>query len=124
MQATLRAEDIYRSHNPGPFYTGIPGSPYYQPTVGSDPATNVLNLRVTFDSQAVDDRVYICTCAPHDRARVEVSIFLNNALDSQPTLLKQTKGIDRTVQFFGSSSLFYGTTFRPRTVGIAGTWSF
>jgi iron complex outermembrane recepter protein len=124
VQATLRAEDIYRSHNPGPFYTGIPGSPYYQPTVGSDPATNVLNLRVTFDRQAVDDRVYICTCAPHDRASVEVSIFLNNALDSQPTLLKQTKGIDRTLQSFGSSSLFYGTTFRPRTVGVAGTWSF
>ena len=97
---TLRAEDVFHSRNPGPFYTNDPQSPYYAPGLVSDPATNVLNLRADFR-----------------RANFDVAVFVNNALDSQPTLLKRNKGVD-------IDSLFYATTFRPRTVGLSGTWHY
>ena len=97
---TLRAEDIFHSRNPGPFYTMDPGSPYYDPSLRSDPSTNLLNLRATFD-----------------RANFSTALFVNNLLDSQPTLLQRNKSLDQ-------STLFYATTFRPRTVGLSGTWRF
>ncbi len=97
---TLRAEDVFHSRNPGPFYTNDPQSPYYAPRLVSDPATNVLNLRADFR-----------------RAKFEVAVFVNNALDSQPTLLKRNKGDD-------DNTLLYATTFRPRTVGLSGTWHY
>jgi len=59
----------------------------------------------------------LCRCATDNEESLDVSIFLNNALDSQPTLLKRNKGVD-------VSTLFYATTFRPRTLGVAGTWQF
>ena len=99
--ATFRVEDIFHSRNPGPFYTSSPAtSPYYSPGLTSDPSTNMLNLRTALD-----------------RANVSMAIFVNNVLDSQPTLLKRNKGLD-------ASTLFYATTFRPRTVGLSGTWRF
>jgi len=49
--------------------------------------------------------------------RLDVSLFVSNLLDAQPTLLKRNKGVD-------VSTLYYATTFRPRTVGLAGTWQF
>jgi iron complex outermembrane recepter protein len=97
---TLRAEDVFHSRNPGPFYTNDPQSPYYAPGLLSDPATNVLNLRAVFR-----------------RANFDVAVFVNNALDSQPTLLKRNKGDD-------DNTLFYATTFRPRTVGLSGSWHY
>src|SRR5262245_30945549 len=42
---TLRAENIYHSRNPGPFYTSDPGSSNPAPGLEPDPATNMLNLR-------------------------------------------------------------------------------
>jgi len=99
--ATVRAEDIFHSRNPGPFYTGgPPNSPYYSPDLTSDPSTNLLNLRAALD-----------------RENFSVAVFVNNVLDSQPTLLKRNKGLD-------VSTLFYATTFRPRTLGLSGTWRF
>ena len=70
-EATLRAEDIFHSRNPGPFYTMDPASPYYAPGLRSDPSTNSLNLRATFH-----------------RTNFSMALFVNNVLDSQPTLLK------------------------------------
>jgi hypothetical protein len=60
----------------------------------------------------------LCHCAAADREGLAFALFLNNALDSQPTLLKRNKGADNV------SNLFYATTFRPRTLGLAGTWRF
>jgi outer membrane receptor protein involved in Fe transport len=96
----VRAENIFHSHNPGPFYTGDPSSPFYAPGLVADPANNLLNLRLD-----VQD------------GPVEVALYLNNVLDSEPTLLQRNKGNDL-------STLYYATTFRPRTVGLAGTWRF
>ena len=59
----------------------------------------------------------LCHCPVNEQAGLEVSIFLDNALDSQPILLKRNKGADL-------SNLYYATTFRPRTLGLAGTWRF
>lgn len=122
VNATIQAEDAFHSHNAGPFYTGIPQPPtfvpnFYAPKLGSDPSINVLNLRATINVRAANLLPALCRCATDNAERLDVWIFLNNALDSQPTLLKRNKGAD-------VSNLFYATTFRPRTLGLAGTWRF
>ncbi|HVH83357.1 MAG TPA: TonB-dependent receptor [Steroidobacteraceae bacterium] len=96
----VRAEDAFHSRNPGPFYTGISGSPFFAPGLGSDPSTNLVNLRA---SARLD--------------RLEIATFLDNVFDAQPTLLKRNKGVD-------VSNLYYATTFRPRTLGVAASWRF
>lgn len=103
----IRAEDAFHSHNSGPFYTGIPGT-YYAPGLEGDPSTNLLNLRATLSLQT-----------PHqaDGQSLDLSFFVTNVLDAQPALLKRNKGAD-------VSTLYYAITFRPRTVGVAGTWQF
>jgi len=101
----VHAEDAFHSHNDGPFYTGIPG-PYFAPGLAGDPATNIVNLRASFSRGD-----------PGSADRLELSLFVNNLFDSQPTLLKRNKGVD-------VSTLYYATTFRPRTIGVAGTWQF
>jgi hypothetical protein len=95
--AMLRAEDIFRSRNPGPFQDDDPASPYYFPGNTPDPSTNLLNLSAAFQ-----------------RANYDVALFVNNALDSRPTILRRYNG--------GPSS--YATTFRPRTVGLSASWRF
>ncbi len=120
---TLRAEDAFHSHNPGPFYTQIPqpdGVPrnLYAPDLGSDPSVNLLNLRITFDLTRPSPVPHLCHCTADANEGLAFAVFLNNALDSQPTLLKRNKGADNV------SNLFYATTFRPRTVGLSGTWRF
>jgi outer membrane receptor protein involved in Fe transport len=101
---TLRGEDAYHSHNGGPFYTTIFPSQFNAPNLGGDPATNILNLRATMS-------------LPSAGRNLDVALFLNNVFDSQPTLLKRTKGID-------DSTLTYATTFRPRTLGVTATCRF
>jgi outer membrane receptor protein involved in Fe transport len=96
----LRVEDVFHSSNPGPFYTQDPAALYYAPGLQSDPSTNVLNLRSVLKL-----------------ADVDLTLFVDNIFDSQPTLLKKNKGND-------VSTLYYATTFRPRTVGLSGTWRF
>jgi outer membrane receptor protein involved in Fe transport len=90
--ASVRAEDVFHSQNPGPFYRDRPGSPYYGPA-RPDPSTNVLNLRANVRWSSFD-----------------VALFVKNALDSQPTMMRTS---------FGDA-----TTFRPRTIGLTATWRF
>ena len=109
LEARIRAEDAFHSHNDGPFYTGNPGTPYYAPGLTGDPSTNLLNLRATLDLTRAG-------WVAHAQ-QLEIAVFMNNVLDEQPTLLKRNKGVD-------VSNLYYATTFRPRTVGLTGTWQF
>ena len=93
----VRAEDIFRSRNPGPFQDDDPASPNYSPGNVPDPSTNLLNLRATLQ-----------------RAGYDVALFLNNALDSRPTILRRYDGPPSA----------YATTFRPRTVGLSASWRY
>jgi hypothetical protein len=102
----LRAQDVLHTANPGPFYTSERGSPYYAPGLAADPATNVLSLKAGLELRP--------GTFEHG---FEVAFYLNNVLDSQPTLLKRNKGND-------VGTLFYATTLRPRTLGLEGTWRF
>jgi outer membrane receptor protein involved in Fe transport len=90
---TARAEDVFHSHNPGPFDSQDPASRNYDPGKRSDPATNVLNLRLSAR-----------------RTDLDLSIGIDNALNSQPVLLLRDA--------FAGSSYFYATTLRPRTVSL------
>ncbi|MGH7745065.1 MAG: hypothetical protein ACREQ5_09735, partial [Candidatus Dormibacteria bacterium] len=65
----------------------------------ANPSTNLLNLRGT--------AVW---------SSFELSLFVNNALDSQPTL--------QVRNHLSTDTLLYATTFRPRTIGVAGQWRF
>ncbi len=91
----LRAEDIYRSHNPGPFVNDNPG--FYGSIGWADPSTNVVNLRATLR-----------------RTSYDVAFFVNNARDEQPLLLHKSEG----AEIFP----FLATTFRPRTFGLSASW--
>jgi len=93
----LRAEDIFRSRNPGPFQEDDPASPNYLPGNTPDPSTNLLNLRAAFQRRSYD-----------------VALFVNNALDSRPTILRRYNGGPPT----------FATTFRPRTVGLSVGWRY
>jgi outer membrane receptor protein involved in Fe transport len=95
--AMLRAEDIFRSRNPGPFQDNDPASPNYFPGNTPDPSTNLLNLRATLQ-----------------RASYDVGLFVNNALDSRPTILRRYNGPPSA----------YATIFRPRTVGLSLSWRY
>lgn len=94
-----RADWQVQSHNPGPFYSWHPDDAYYAPTRTSNPATNLLNIRSGLRWSHVD-----------------VCLLVSNLLDSQPTLLRRNNSIHDT--------LFYATTFQPRTIGVSGTVSF
>jgi iron complex outermembrane receptor protein len=96
---TFRAEDVFHSRNPGPFTSENPAALSYDPNLRPNPSTNQLNFRVTANYSNLD-----------------VALFINNALNSQPNLL--------LTQDTPTSNLYYGTTFRPRTVGLSGTWRF
>ncbi len=91
---TLSAQDNYDSRNPGPFSSDNPLAVTYAPSRRANPPTNVLNLR-----------------GMAAWSSFEISLFINNALDSQPTL--------QVRNHVSTSSLLYATTFRPRTVGLA-----
>jgi len=122
VQAMLRVEDAFHSHNPGPFYTSIFQPPaftpnFYAPALRADPATNLLNLRATLTVRAPNPLPVLCHCSADEPASVDIAAYLNNAFDAQPTLLKRNKGAD-------ISSLYYATTFRPRTLGLALSWRF
>ena len=97
--ATARAEDIYHSQNPGPFYSQDPASRSYDPAKRSDPSTNVLNLRMSLQWKNFD-----------------VALAVANALDSQPILLLRNA--------YARSTYFYATTLRPRTVSLSLHWRY
>jgi hypothetical protein len=88
----LHAENSIHTHNPGPFTRPLP---VYAPN-SADPTTSVLNLRATAAWSALN-----------------LSLFVDNALGSQPTLQRNSQaGVP-------GATLFFATTFRPRTVGIS-----
>jgi iron complex outermembrane receptor protein len=97
--ARLRAQDVFHSRNPGPFTTDNPNAVVYAPERRPDPSTNQLNLAASAGW-------------PH----LDVSLFVNNALDSQPVLQRRNR--------IPGDTLFYATTFRPRTLGLAANWRF
>jgi iron complex outermembrane recepter protein len=94
-----RAEDEIHSHNPGPFYSDHPDDVAYAPGRVANPATNLLNVR-----------------AGLKWSRVDVGLYVDNLLDSQPTLLARNNAT--------ADTLFYATTFRPRTIGLSGSVRF
>jgi outer membrane receptor protein involved in Fe transport len=98
--ATLRAEGIFRSRNPGPFQDNDPASLNYTPGNVPDPSTNLLNLRATFR-----------------RASYDIAVFANNALDSRPAIVRRYDDNP-----WPPSA--YATTFRPRTIGLSASWHF
>jgi len=115
LMATFQVQDVFHSHNSGPFSTRpiaegccLQGPPYPPPPWAwsvttyptADPSINVLNLR-----------------ARVRRANAELSIYVNNALNAHPLLLARTEGSSFGVLF--GPPLVYGTTFVPRTVGLA-----
>jgi outer membrane receptor protein involved in Fe transport len=96
---TLSAQDVFHSANPGPFTSDNPMAVTYAPSRRANPSTNLLNLR----GIAV-------------WSDFELSLFVNNVFDSQPTL--------QVRNHVSTATLLYATTFRPRTIGVAGKWRF
>jgi hypothetical protein len=88
----LRAEDGFRSRNPGPFYNTNPASPFFVLDRRADPSTNLLNLRATLRW-----------------TRSDLALFVNNALDSRPTLQRNFP---------------FAYTLRPRTIGLTASWRY
>jgi outer membrane receptor protein involved in Fe transport len=97
--AYLRAEEIARSHNPGPFTEHDPNSLSYAPTLSADPAYNLLNLQLGLTWRSVN-----------------VRLFANNVADARPMLQRYADA--------PGSALVYAYTLQPRTVGLVGTWTF
>ncbi len=85
---------IVRSHNPGPFLESDPASSSYNPGLRSDPATHRLDLRIGII-----------------RAGTDIRLSFLNVLDATPVLLRDNDA--------AGSSLYYGQTFRPRTVALS-----
>jgi iron complex outermembrane receptor protein len=98
-RVTLSAQDVFHSRNPGPFASDNPMAVTYAPSRRANPSTSVLNLR----GMAV-------------WSEFELSLFINNALNSRPTL--------QVRNHVSTDTLLYATTFRPRTIGLAAKWQF
>jgi len=94
-----RADDEIHGHNPGPFYSQHPDDAFYAPGRVANPTTSFLGAR-----------------AGLKWSRVEVGLYVNNLLDSQPTLSRRNNA--------SADTLIYATTFRPRTIGLSGSAQF
>jgi iron complex outermembrane recepter protein len=94
-----RAQDIVHSHNPGPFTELEPKAIGYDPRFVGDPAINQLNVQFGLLWKGLD-----------------LKLFLNNALDTQPLLQRSADAPE--------STLVYAYTIRPRTFGLASSWNF
>jgi iron complex outermembrane recepter protein len=92
-------QDIYHSNTPGPFSNDIPTSLSYFPELTANPATNVMNLRIG-----------------GVQGKLDVSLFLNNVLNSHPNLAKYQ---DTT-----TSTIIDYATLRPRTLGLTVNYNF
>jgi outer membrane receptor protein involved in Fe transport len=100
--ADVRAEDIFRGGNPGPSVEDNPASPFHDPGSQPDPSTNLLNLRANVRWETLD-----------------LSLFVNNALDSRP-ILNSIPGIGCC----RLNAIYEAYTLTPRTVGVSTTWRF
>lgn len=99
LTASVRAENAVHSHNPGPFWSDDPTGVQYMPGLRADPATDLLNVRVRL------------TWADY-----ELTGFVDNLLNSLPVLGRAADS--------RASTLYYATTFPPRTIGLTGTVRF
>jgi len=95
----VAADDIFASHNPGPFTESDPRATSYSPGFRADPATNRLNLRLGLI-----------------RSGVELRLSVQNVFNSLPVLHLDSDAI--------GSSLYYAYTFRPRTLGLSCDWKY
>ncbi len=94
-----RVEGNYSSRSPGPFITQLVNSSNSYPLALPDPPTHLYNARVGYK-----------------RKQMDVSLFVNNLLNSTPALSKY--------QGYSISDLITYTTFRPRTLGLTATYDF
>jgi hypothetical protein len=96
----FRAEDYFHGGDPGRSLEDNPASPFFLPDNFTDPSTNLLNLHL---------KVHW--------AKVNLGLYVNNALDSQPTL-------NRTFSFgcCNVDGVDAAYTFTPRTIGVSATW--
>jgi iron complex outermembrane recepter protein len=97
--AYVRIENTVHSHSPGPFSEWNPRNVNYAPQLRADPATDMLNLNMGLHRSCADLR-----------------FFMTNVLNRHPLLQSSTDT--------NGSSLTYSYTFRPRTVGVAGSCVF
>jgi len=93
------AEYDFHSRNPGPFTSQTPTAAAYDPTIPADPATHLVKLRA-------GARV----------SEVELSVFVDNLLNSHPQI-----GLQHAVV---ASPVYSATTFRPRTIGVNAAYRF
>jgi outer membrane receptor protein involved in Fe transport len=115
VRASLRIQDVLHTHNPGPFSTKAVSqsccqqAPPYPPPPWpwsvendpeSDPTTNVVSVHARFS-----------------RAAVDVTLSVDNVLNSQPLLQRKSEG--SFDGFVYGPPLVYATTLRPRTVGLS-----
>jgi iron complex outermembrane recepter protein len=89
----VRAQDKYHSHNGGNFPGNNPESISYDPAIPLPPSTNDLDLR-----------------AGVNWGKFDVSLFVNNALNSHPGL--------QLAHPLPGDPLFYNETFQPLTAGV------
>jgi len=94
---SLRAQDVFRSRNHGPFNTDNPDGVVYDPARQADPPTHQLDLSIGVSRRAL-----------------EVTTFLLNTFNAQPTLQLRNRG--------AGDALLYANTLRPRTVGVGVNW--
>lgn len=86
-------EDLFSSHNPGPFTEQYPNAVNYSPGLQSDPAINRINLRVGLMRDSWD-----------------AHLSVDNMFNTLPTLQTNNDGIGSTLE--------YAYTVRPRTVAL------
>ena len=95
----VAADDIFASHNPGPFTESDPRAISYAPGFRADPATNRVNARVGLI-----------------RSSIDVRLSVQNALNSSPVLHVNSDA--------NGSSLYYAYTVRPRTLALSCNWKY
>ena len=93
-------EDIYHSKNHGRFNSQTPADvATYNPLLPVNPETNMVNMRVGMRLSIVD-----------------ASLFVNNATNEHPVMT--------VADAFYPDPRLVATTWRPRTIGINGTFRF
>lgn len=99
---SVRAEDAFHSHNPGPYYSDNPAARlFYTPSL-PDPSTNVLNLRADLQWRGF-----------------ELAAFASNALNSRPAL-----GVSPPDEGYPPNGIPTALTLTPRTLNVSATWRF
>jgi outer membrane receptor protein involved in Fe transport len=97
--AYARIEDIFHSHNHGPFSPQNPANRIvYDPEIPDEPETNMINLRVGMLISGAD-----------------VSLFVNNLADSHP--LMSTFHVGQRAPG-DADHRYFANTFTPRTWGV------